>query len=42
MSKDGPFYILDVRDAQLGPGANENMIRQTAAPDGITVPVRIK
>jgi phage terminase large subunit-like protein len=42
MSEDGRLYILDVRGAQLGPGANENMIRQTAALDGITVPVRIK
>lgn len=41
-TKEGRFYVLDVQHAQLGPGANENLIRQTAALDGVGTPQRIE
>jgi predicted phage terminase large subunit-like protein len=40
--KEGRFYILDVRHGQLGPGANEKLIRQTAELDGTATPVRLE
>lgn len=40
--KEGRYFVLDVRHAQQGPGANEWLIRQTAELDGVTTPIRIE
>lgn len=40
--KDGQYWVLDVQHAQLPPGGNERLIRQTARLDGEYVPVRIE
>lgn len=41
-TKEGRFYILDVRHGQLGPGANEQLIGQVAALDGTATPIRLE
>jgi len=40
--KDGQYWIIDVQHAQLPPGANEKLIRNTGEADGRHIPVRIE
>lgn len=40
--RDGQYWVLDVQHAQLPPGANEKLIRNTAETDGRHIPVRIE
>lgn len=39
---DGRIYILDMRHDRQDPGGVENLIRQTAAEDGVSVKIRME